>query len=163
MNHINLSDGELAALAARIQKNYEYDDRSGRLVNVKTGHVVKGNKNFSRPYPKMYFRTGGKMYAILMHHAVWAWHNGEFPTMQLDHVNGVETDNRIENLREVSSSENMLNQLLDWKPNIVTGVPGVSPHRRQYQTRIHGSLYYFSDPNEAFFYATMCGKRYVNN
>ena len=163
MNRINLSDGELAVLAARIQKNYDYDHRSGRLVNVKTGHVVKGNKNFSRPYPKMYFRTGGKMYAILMHHAVWAWHNGEFPTMQLDHVNGIETDNRIENLREVSSSENMLNQLFDWKPNIVTGVPGVSPHGRQYQTKIHGSQYNFSDPNEAFFYATMCGKRYVNN
>ena len=42
MNKINLSDGELAVLAARIQKNYEYDDRSGLLVNVKTGHVVKG-------------------------------------------------------------------------------------------------------------------------
>ena len=163
MNRINLSDGELAVLAARIQKDYDYDDRSGRLVNVKTGHVVKGNKNFSRPYPKMYFRTGGKMYAILMHHAVWAWHNGCFPTMQLDHINGIETDNRFENLREVSSSENMLNRLLDWKPNIVTGVPGVSPIGRQYRTKIHGSLYYFSDPNEAFFYATMCGKRYVNN
>ncbi len=163
MNHINLSDGELAVLAARIQKNYEYDDRSGRLVNVKTGHVVKGNKNFSRPYPKMYFRTGGKMYAILMHHAVWAWHNGCFPTMQLDHINGVETDNRIENLREVSGSENNLNMLLAWKPNIVTGVPGVSPIGRQYRTRIHGILYYFSDPNEAFFYATMCGKRYAES
>jgi hypothetical protein len=163
MNHINLSDGELAALAARIQKNYEYDDRSGRLVNVKTGHVVKGNKNFSRPYPKMYFRTGGKMYAILMHHAVWAWHNGCFPTMQLDHINGVETDNRIENLREVSGSENNLNMLLAWKPNIVTGVPGVSPHRRQYQTKIQGGQYNFSDPNEAFFYATMCGKRYAES
>ena len=163
MNRINLSDGELAVLTARIQKNYDYDDRSGRLVNVKTGHVVKGNKNFSRPYPKMYFRTGGKMYAILMHHAVWAWHNGEFPTMQLDHVNGIETDNRIENLREVNAAENQLNILLAWRPNAVTGVPGVSPHGRQYQTRIHGSQYNFSDPNEAFFYATMCGKRYVNN
>ena len=163
MNRINLSDGELAVLATRIQKDYSYDDRSGLLVNVKTGHVVKGNKNFSRPYPKMYFRTGGKMYAILMHHAVWAWHNGCFPTMQLDHVNGIETDNRIENLREVSSSENMLNQLLNWKPNAMTGVPGVCPNGRQYQTKINGSLYNFSDPNEAFFYATMCGKRYVNN
>ena len=83
--------------------------------------------------------------------------------MQLDHINGVETDNRIENLREVSSSENKLNQLLDWRPNIVTGVPGVSPHGRQYQTMIQGKEYSFSDPNEAFFYATMCGKRYVNN
>ena len=40
MNHINLSDGELAVLAARIQKDYDYDHRSGRLVNKRTGRVV---------------------------------------------------------------------------------------------------------------------------
>jgi hypothetical protein len=32
MNRINLSDGELAALAACIQRNYDYDDLSGKLV-----------------------------------------------------------------------------------------------------------------------------------
>ena len=163
MNHINLSDGELAVLAARIQKDYEYDHRSGRLVNKRTCRVVKGKKHTGTRYQCFGFRYQGKVKFLNYHWAVWAWHNGWFPTMQLDHINGVETDNRFENLREVSSSENMLNQLLNWKPNIVTGVPGVSPHRRQYRTRIHGILYNFSDPNEAFFYATMCGKRYVNN
>ena len=163
MNKINLSDGELAVLAARIQKNYEYDDRSGRLVNVKTGRLVKGMKQGCRPYVKLDINFCGKRTLVGMHRAIWAWHHGRFPTMQLDHVNGIETDNRIENLREVSSSENMLNQLFDWKPNAMTGVPGVCPNGRQYRTRIHGSLYDFSDPNEAFFYATMCGKRYVNN
>ena len=44
MNRINLSDGELAALAARIQQNYDYDDRSGKLVNRKTGRTVKGKQ-----------------------------------------------------------------------------------------------------------------------
>jgi hypothetical protein len=164
MNHINLSDGELAVLAARIQKNYEYDDRSGRLVNKRTGKVVKGKKRRrSQQYRSLGFRHQGKVKFLNYHWAVWAWHNGRFPSMQLDHINGVETDNRIENLREVSGSENNLNMLLAWKPNIVTGVPGVSPIGRQYRTKIHGSLYYFSDPNEAFFYATMCGKRYAES
>ena len=163
MNHINLSDGELAVLAARIQKNYEYDDRSGRLVNKRTCRVVTGHRMPGRKYMMFRIRFNGKWTEVYMHRAVWAWHHGRFPTMQLDHINGVETDNRFENLREVSSSENMLNRLFDWKPNAMTGVPGVSPHGRQYQTKIHGSLYNFSDPNEAFFYATMCGKRYVNN
>ena len=164
MNRINLSDGELAVLAARIQKDYEYDHRSGLLVNVKTGRVVKGKKRRrSQRYRSLSFRHQGKVKSLNYHWAIWAWHNGRFPTMQLDHVNGIETDNRIENLREVNAAENQLNILLAWRPNAVTGVPGVSPHWRQYQTRIHGSLYNFSDPNEAFFYATMCGKRYVNN
>ena len=163
MNRINLSDGELAVLATRIQKNYEYDDRSGRLVNKRTCRVVKGKKHTGTRYQRFGFRYQGKVKFLNYHWAIWAWHHGQFPTKQIDHINGVETDNRFENLREVSSSENMLNRLLDWKPNIVTGVPGVSPIGRQYRTKIHGSLYYFSDPNEAFFYATMCGKRYVNN
>ena len=163
MNRINLSDGELAVLAARIQRDYDYDDRSGRLVNVKTGHVVKGAKHTGKNYQYFVFWHQGKVKFLNYHWAVWAWHNGEFPTMQIDHLNGNGFDNRIENLREVSDGENKLNQLFDWKPNAVTGVPGVSPIGRQYRTRIHGILYYFSDPNEAFFYATMCGKRYVNN
>ena len=37
-----LSDSELAALAARIQQNYDYDDRSGLLVNKRTGKVNQG-------------------------------------------------------------------------------------------------------------------------
>ena len=75
-------------------------------------------------------------------------------------MNGDVTDNRIENLREVSQSENRLNTLLAWKPNDVTGVPGVCKDGAGYQTRIRGKKYCFHDPNEAFFYATMCGKRY---
>ena len=94
-----------------------------------------------------------------MHHAVWAVCKGRWP-VQLDHVNGDVTDNRIENLREVSQSENRLNTLLAWKPNDVTGVPGVCKDGAGYQTRIRGKKYCFHDPNEAFFYATMCGKRY---
>ena len=95
-----------------------------------------------------------------MHRVVWAWHHGRLPTMQIDHINGNGFDNRIENLREVSQSENMRNQHRQWKPNKDTGLPGVSPDKNGYNTKIHGKSFYFQDPYEAFFHATMCGKRY---
>ena len=43
MTRSRLSDSELAALAARIQQNYDYDDRSGKLINRQTGNVMRGS------------------------------------------------------------------------------------------------------------------------
>ena len=113
------------------------------------------------PYVKLNIDFCGRRTVIGMHRAVWAWHYGRFPDRQLDHINDNPTDNRIENLREVSGSENMLNMLHDWRPNRDTGLPGVSPNgNRQYKTRMHGKFFHFHDPFEAFFHATLCGKLY---
>ena len=161
MNRINLSDGELAELAARIQRNYSYDDQKGQLVNRKTGRAVKGvARDKKNKYISFGFTHLGMTRFVNYHAAVWVWHNGHFPSMQIDHLNGNPTDNRIGNLREVSGSENNLNMLHDWKPNKDTGLPGVSPIKNVYQTIIHGRKCYFGDPFEAFFHATLCGKRY---
>lgn len=43
------------------------------------------------------------------HRVVWALHHGAWPTMFIDHINGNPADNRIENLRDVSNSENARN------------------------------------------------------
>jgi len=160
MNRINLTKGELAVLAARIQRNYDYDERSGLLVNRRTGKVVKGTRRDKRGYQDFGFRHCGRMRFLLMHRAIWVWHYGCFPTMTIDHINGDKSDNRIENLREVSDRENKLNMLFDWRPNKDTGLPGVSLIDNGCQTKIHGKNCYFGDAFEAFFHATLCGKRY---
>ena len=47
------------------------------------------------------------------HRIVWEMHNGEIPCgFEVDHINGVRNDNRIENLRLVSRSSNMKNRSL---------------------------------------------------
>ena len=164
MNHINLSDGELAVLAARIQKDYEYDHRSGRLVNKRTGRVVAGKKSCKRNgeyrYLYMNFRVSGKEYSIRMHKIIWAWHHGRFPTLQIDHLNGNGFDNRIENLREVSGSENKMNTLYPWKPNADTGLPGVCKNGNSYQITVAHHCYYFRDRYEAFCQLTLLGRRF---
>ena len=164
MNRINLTDGELAALAARIQRDYDYDDRSGLLINAKTNRVVKGNKYARRNgvcrYVYIDLYSFGKRYRFLMHRAIWAWHHGCFPTMQIDHINGNGFDNRIGNLREVSPSENMMNQLYPWKPNAKTGLPGVSKERNSYRIKVAQKRYFFRDRFEAFYHLTLLGRRF---
>jgi HNH endonuclease/AP2 domain len=58
------------------------------------------------------------------HRIAWALHHGTWPKDQIDHINGVKTDNRICNLREATNSQNGKNLGLS-KAN-KSGVKGVS-------------------------------------
>lgn len=57
------------------------------------------------------------------HRVVWALHYGYWPIEQIDHINGIRSDNRLINLRSVSSPENNRNQkLLSTNSSGTTGV-----------------------------------------
>ena len=140
-----------------IKKCYTYDAATGEIRNRK-GQVVKG---FNRKgYKGLNLYVGNHRNEIGLHRIAWVLVYGRFPK-QIDHLNGNKTDNRLENLREVSPSENNQNKLHDWIPNRDTGLPGVYTQKQGYLTRIHGKKYYFADANMAFYHATMCGKIYV--
>ena len=47
------------------------------------------------------------------HRIVWMLVHGEWPTGDLDHINGVPGDNRIENLRIATSSQNAANRRIE--------------------------------------------------
>jgi len=49
----------------------------------------------------------GKIY--LAHRLAWLYVHGVMPKKNIDHINGVKTDNRIENLRDVAQSVNLQN------------------------------------------------------
>ena len=60
----------------------------------------------------------------LEHRVAWFLHYGEWPSDQIDHVNGKRDDNRISNLRIATPSENLRNRA---KPiNNTSGFKGVS-------------------------------------
>jgi len=160
MNKKQLTEAEQQELLLRMKKNYTYDEATGRLTSNRYGRAVRGKKRDKKGYLCVLCRLGKKQVFVHLHHVVWAVCKGRWPKQQMDHVNGNKQDNRIENLREVSQTENNLNMLHNWKPNKDTGLPGVSPDKNGYNTKIHGKNFYFQDPYEAFFHATMCGKRY---
>lgn len=58
------------------------------------------------------------------HRVIWAIFYGEWPSKQIDHINGNRCDNRIKNLRHVSHFENGKNQRLS--SNNTSGFCGVS-------------------------------------
>lgn len=58
-----------------------------------------------------------------IHRLIWFWHNGYFPENDIDHINRIKLDNRIENLREATRSCNMRNKrILDRNKSGITGV-----------------------------------------
>lgn len=61
---------------------------------------------------------------IYMHQAAWLYVHGYWPVQDIDHINHDKSDNRIENLRELSRSLNQQNQIRPHANN-KTGFLGV--------------------------------------
>lgn len=57
------------------------------------------------------------------HVLAWLYEYGEFIPGEIDHINGVRNDNRLENLRRCSKSENSINKTR--QSNNTSGIPGV--------------------------------------
>lgn len=62
-------------------------------------------------------------YPYLAHRVIWLLYTGKWPASEIDHVNGIRNDNRIDNLRDVSHADNLRNQRLS--KNSTSGHTGV--------------------------------------
>lgn len=60
---------------------------------------------------------------VRAHRVIWAMFHGDWPLHQIDHINGIRSDNRISNLRAVTNAENMKNQFRS--PRNTSGATGV--------------------------------------
>ena len=144
-------------MVRHLKERYWYDAEQGVVRNRKN-QVIKGAVN-DRGYLGLNARLGGNRHEIQLHRLVWVLMYGRFP-MQIDHINGDPRDNRIENLREVSHSENDMNRVWAWKPNARTGLPGVSKTNHGFKIKCGGKALYFRDKYEAFHALTMLGRMF---
>lgn len=61
----------------------------------------------SNGYRAFRMRWGGRTHHFRAHRVIWCLHYGAWPRETIDHLNGIRDDNRIENLEDVSLSENV--------------------------------------------------------
>lgn len=86
----------------------------------------------------------GKRHSV--HRLAWVYYYGEPPVGVIDHINGIKTDNRIVNLRDVSQSHNCQNRKVAATNNLSSGLLGVTWSKKsckwQAQIGINGKLKY---------------------
>lgn len=120
---------------------------SNRLIGTRAGTISTGRT-------KGYFKISidGKIYYA--HRLAWLYMTGQWPSEQIDHINGIPGDDRFCNLREATHAENQRNCRLP-KHN-TSGHKGVSWRKAKDKwyayikiNRRMISLGFFEDFNEA--------------
>ena len=128
--------------AERLRHLLDYDPDTGLFTwkvsparNVKDGQVA-GSIN-DDGYLRI--RFDGKAYAA--HRLAWLYMTGEFPPADVDHKNGIRSDNRWANLRAATRTENSANHK-GWGTSGVRGVRWCKKTKKwQARIRVNGTLY----------------------
>ena len=90
---------------------FDYDAETGELVRRCNVRGLGLNRIGGRPRfegPNGYAAIGADSLKYLYHRLVWFWHHNEWPEV-IDHVDGDKQNNRIENLRACTQSQNLCN------------------------------------------------------
>lgn len=144
------TDEELVAL---IRQSLDYDEASGELY-WKANHPTPGKPRrlAGGMTGNGYRRLGLAGRHLLVHRVVWAHVRGYFPDLDIDHINGIRTDNRLENLRLATKKLNNENKTKPRSDN-KSGYLGVCwiKERQKWRASIQSgrmmkNLGYFDDP-----------------
>jgi hypothetical protein len=133
------------------------------LYNPETGDFTWVGGNRSRKTGKIAGYISRHGYRIISvkglvaraHRLAWIFTYGVSPSGDIDHINGITTDNRLDNLRDVSRSVNIQNQRRA-QANNKSGYLGVSWNKRRCkwaaQIMVAGKSVYlgfYEDPKDA--------------
>jgi hypothetical protein len=129
----------------QLQRLFRYDPDTGHLHWVATGKGRIKKKPAGTIVKAGYIGVmiDGKRHYV--HRIAWALHHGKHPDDQLDHINGIKTDNRICNLREATNAQNGKN--LPLMRNNTSGYSGVSFDKKNNKwrasIRVNGKIMHF--------------------
>tara|TARA_R110000868_G_scaffold66014_14_gene197062 strand:- start:648 stop:1154 length:507 start_codon:yes stop_codon:yes gene_type:complete len=93
-----------------LKEYLQYDSENGliSLKKFKQGRepgTILGSLDSAQGY--LYFSVNQSRYAA--HRVAWFLYSNEWPYLEIDHINGIKTDNRIKNLRLATRSMNTQN------------------------------------------------------
>jgi hypothetical protein len=116
---------------SRLKERLTYDPITGilRWLPSKSIAGYVGSNGYS------YIRLDGRN--LLAHRVAWVLTYGEWPT-EIDHINRIKSDNRLVNLREVSSTENKHN--MGMLSTNRSGIKGVHWYKRHGMWRAQISI-----------------------
>jgi hypothetical protein len=147
---------------------FYYDETTGIFTRAKDHQRSKKGSVVGTPNYKGYllFAVKGKTYRA--HRLAWLYVYGKFPSMDLDHINGNRSDNRIENLRELPNKFNQQNRRKP-NPNNTSGYKGVgwSKQLNKWRVKIVANyktihLGYFHDIDDAVNAYALGAAKYHN-
>ena len=89
--------------------NYEKETGKFYWKIAKSSKTIIGKEAGTlHPNGYIYIRIDG--FGFRAHRLAWFYVNKKWPTLEIDHINRIKTDNRIDNLRDVTSKENQNNK-----------------------------------------------------
>ncbi len=137
--------------ATKLREVLRYDPETGffwRLVDF-ANNARAGSKAGSKTgQGYVCIGIGGHRYRA--NRLAWLYMTGEWPTMDVDHKNGIHGDDRWSNLRLATKTQNRANARI--RKDSSSGLKGVRKYRNRWQARITGSGVYlgsFGTPQEA--------------
>lgn len=117
--------------ASRVRELLNYNPETGVLTRrVKTSNATYIGKVAGEPRGGGYLRLSVDNKRYLAHRVVWLHAHGGWPEQEVDHINGIGSDNRIENLRDVAPRVNQENTRKAYKNN-AGGFLGVTFDKRK--------------------------------
>jgi hypothetical protein len=138
-----MESGRTPPDVARLREYFSYDPDTGvvrrRIGRASWTGAGEEAGSMRGEYRMVGLRLDGERYGMYTHRLAWALHHGRWPENEIDHVNGVKSDNRLANLREASRSENQRN--VGKKRSATSRLKGASYHttHRLWRARIrHG-------------------------
>ena len=119
----------------RLRELAHYCPETGQFTHLQS----KGRKKAGMPAGSL--RRDGYVYAMfdgyraMAHQFAWLYVNGEWPTQEIDHMDGNKANNAFANLRQVSRRANTENKRTA-KRTSTTGLLGVVRHRDKFVAKI---------------------------